>query len=71
LKVQTVESGSAGITAATARAGRERPTPIESLELVDWEWVYLDLLEHKERKGLTNLVVRPDVARREGRAILE
>ena len=56
LKVQTVESGSAGITAATARAGRERPTPIESLDLANWERVYLDPLEYKKRKGLTNLV---------------
>jgi hypothetical protein len=27
---------------------------------VDWERAYLDLLEHKERKGLTNLVITPD-----------
>ena len=64
LKVQALESGSEGVTAVDARAGREQPIPAESLELVDWERAYLDLLEYKERKGLTNLVVRPDVPRR-------
>lgn len=64
LKVQALESGPAGITAIEARAGRERPIPVESLELVDWERVYLDLIEYKGRKGLTNLVVQPDAPRR-------
>ena len=31
---------------------------------MDWERAYLDLLEYKERKGLTNLVIRPDTPRR-------
>ena len=31
---------------------------------MDWERAYLDLLEYKERKGLTNLVIRPDAPRR-------
>jgi hypothetical protein len=64
LKVQTLESASEGVTAVEARAGRERPIPVESLDLVNWERAYLDLLEYKERKGLTNLVVRPDTPRR-------
>ena len=64
LKVQALESGSEGVTAVEARAGRERPIPVESLDLVNWERAYLDLLEYKERKGLTNLVVRPDAPRR-------
>jgi len=64
LKVQTMKSGAAGITAVDARAGRELLIPEESLHLVDWERAYLDLLEYKERKGLTNLVVPPDAPRR-------
>lgn len=64
LKVQALESGSEGVTAVDARAGREGPIPVESLDLVNWERAYLDLLEYKERKGLTNLVIRPDAARR-------
>lgn len=64
LKVQTLESGSEGFTAVEAQAGREQPIPVESLALVNWERVYLDLLEYKELKGLANLVVRPDAPRR-------
>lgn len=63
LKVQTLESGEDGVTAVAARAGRDLPIPVPSLELVDWQTVYLELLEYKERKGLTNLVVRPATPR--------
>ena len=59
LKVQSFESGAAGLTATAAKAGRERTMPAESLALVDWENVYLGLLDYKERKGLKNLVIRP------------
>jgi hypothetical protein len=64
MKVQALESGPEGVTVVDVRAGRERPIPAESLELVDWEKAYLDLLEYKERKGLINLLVRPDTPRR-------
>jgi hypothetical protein len=64
LKVQAMESRAAGIVAVEARAGRGLPIPAESLQLVDWERAYLDLLEYKERKGLANLVVPPDVPKR-------
>jgi len=63
LKVQTLESGVKGMTATAATAGRERSIPEERLALVDWEKIYLDLLEYKERKGLRNLVIRPDAPR--------
>ena len=64
LKVESLISGFAGVTAVDARAGSERPIPPDSLELVDWERAYLDLIEHKERKGLTNLAILPDAPRR-------
>jgi len=64
LKVQALESGSIGITAVDAHAGGEWAIPVKSLEPVDWERVYLDLIEYKERKGLTNLAIRPDAPRR-------
>ncbi|MCX5886805.1 MAG: DEAD/DEAH box helicase family protein [Proteobacteria bacterium] len=64
LKVQALESSFEGFTAVDAQAGGECPIPPESLELVDWERAYLDLLEYKERKGLTNLAILPDVPRR-------
>lgn len=63
LKVQTLESGADGLTATAVRAGQQRPIPDESLGLVDWEKVYLDLIEYKERKGMRNLAIRPDVPR--------
>ena len=63
LKVQMLESSAQGVTAAIVRAGREQPIPTESLELVDWEQAYLDLLEYKEQKGMVNLAIRPDTPR--------
>ncbi|HEY7495915.1 MAG TPA: DEAD/DEAH box helicase family protein, partial [Candidatus Tectomicrobia bacterium] len=63
LKVEAVASGAAGLTTVAGRAGREQPIPDESFHLVDWERAYLDLLEYKKRKGLTNLVVPPDAPR--------
>jgi len=60
LKVETIQSGPAGVTSVAGQAGCERPIPHESLNLVDWERVYLDLLEYKERKGLVNLIIPPD-----------
>jgi len=64
LKVQALESGAEGVTETAMRAGRERPIPAESLDLVDWEEIYLDLLEYKERKGLFNLAIRPDAPKK-------
>ncbi len=63
LKVQAFESGADGFTATAVKAGQERAIPDESLKLVDWERVYLELLEYKERKGMQNLVIRPDLPR--------
>ena len=64
LKVQALESSSEGVTAVDLRAGRERPIPAESLALLDWEGAYLDLLEYKACKGLTNLVIQRDAPKR-------
>ncbi len=63
LKAQTLESGVEGLTAVEVKAGRERAIPDESLRLVDWEKVYIDLLEYKERKGMRNLVIRQHIPR--------
>jgi len=64
LKVEAMEGGPIGLRTVEGRAGGERPIPEESLNLVDWERAYLDLLEYKERKGLTNLVILPEAPRR-------
>ncbi len=60
-KVSQLDSISADI--AHAHFGVEGPIPPESLALVDWDRAYLDLLRHKEQKGLDNLVICPDAPR--------
>ena len=62
-RVQSLGSGESGIEDASARSGTETVIPSESLDLVDWDRVYLSQIEHKERKGMDNLVVRPDALR--------
>ncbi len=64
LEVDMMQSGPAGVAVTAGQAGCERPIPDESLNMVDWERAYIDLLEHKERKGLTNLVIPTDAPRR-------
>ena len=64
VRVYTMESTALGIHTAQVRAGHAQKIPPESLVWVDWEQAYLDLLAYKERRGLTNLVIRPDTPRR-------
>ena len=64
LKVQALESDPAGLAGVGGRSGSEQLIPPESLDLVDWEQAYLDLLEYMEQKGRDNLIVRPEVPRR-------
>lgn len=63
LKAEVFDSGQNGDGPVALRSGRERVIPKRSLELVDWEQAYLDLLTFKERKGLSNLAIRPGVLR--------
>jgi len=63
VRVQAMESTRLGLHTADVRAGHEQQIPPESLAWVDWERAYLDLLAYKERKGLTNLVIRPETVR--------
>ena len=64
LRVESMRSTSAGVTTVAMRAGQEQVIPPESLDLIDWEGVYIDLLEFKEDKGFTNLVIQPDTPRK-------
>ncbi len=61
--VQQIESGTDGIASTGASSGIERQIPPESLELVDWNRAYSELLEYKETKGFSNLLVRPGLLR--------
>ena len=59
-RVQSLDSQESGIADASASSAAETDIiPPESLDLVDWDRVYLSLIEHRERKGMDNLVVRP------------
>jgi len=64
VRVSTIESTALGLHTAQVRAGHRQKIPPESLAWVDWERAYLDLLAYKERRGLTNLVIRPDTPQR-------
>lgn len=60
VKVQALTSSNQGVHTTVAQSGRERTIPDESLSLVDWEQVYLELLEYKRGKRWQNLILRPE-----------
>ena len=64
LKVESMRIGSAGVATVLMKAGQEQLIPPESLDLINWESVYIDLLEFKEQKGFFNLVIQPDMPRK-------
>ncbi len=45
LKVQALEGGIGKMKAVELRAGTSKPIPDENLRLIDWQNVYLELLE--------------------------
>jgi hypothetical protein len=58
LKVQSIESMGMAVSVGAVSAGQSASNlSSEQLDRVNWEQVYLDLIEHKQRKGLPNLVV--------------
>ena len=61
--VQQIESGRDGLATTDASMGAQREIPSQSLDLVDWSNAYLDLLQYKETKGFSNLLVRPGLLR--------
>jgi hypothetical protein len=63
LKVQAMESSATGITATAVKTGGNKPIPQESLKYVDWENIYLELLDYKERKEMFNLAIKPNTPR--------
>jgi len=63
LKVESMRSVSGKLATVAMRAGQEQVIPAESLELVDWEAVYVDLLEFKDAKGFTNMALTPSTPR--------
>lgn len=63
LKIEAMRSSSAGVVTSQTRGGQEQSIPQESLDLVNWERIYIDLLEFKEQKGFSNLALRPGTPR--------
>ena len=63
-KVQSLDANESGMEETSASSGVEMNIPPASLALVDWEKVYVSLIEYKERKGMDNLVVRPAALKR-------
>jgi len=64
LKVESLRSSTAGVAAVAMRAGQEQVIEPESLDLVNWQAVYVELLELKEKRGFSNLVILPETPRR-------
>lgn len=64
LKVEAIRSQADGVVTASIRVGQERVIPRESLDLINWQAVYLELLKFKEQKGFSNLVLQPETPRR-------
>ena len=64
LKVESMRSVGDKLATVSMKAGQEQVIPDASLDLVDWEAVYINLLEFKEEKGFTNLVLQPDMPRK-------
>lgn len=57
LRVEAVESRDGKILRRETTAGVDRAIPEECLHWLDWERLYLELLEYKERNGMNNLVL--------------
>ena len=62
-KVRVMESAQDGVREAEFQAGQERPIPDESLALMNWHKVYLELIEYKENKGWNNYALTPNTAK--------
>ena len=62
-KVQALNSSGEGVSASVLQAGTERNLPEELLDLVDWERVYIDLLEYKQSREWKNLSIQPSLLR--------
>ena len=60
-RVQTIDSAAGD---AEAGSGEQRRIPTESLDMLDWNRIYLSLLEHKQNKGMDSLIVSSDALRR-------
>ena len=61
--VDQIASGEDGVSETGASSGDKRTIPSESLDVVDWNEVYLALLEYKQARGFSNLLIQPELLR--------
>ncbi|HQC14827.1 DEAD/DEAH box helicase family protein [Mesotoga prima] len=59
IKLQAMAGAGYGLNQDNVQAGQKLRIPHESLNLVNWERVYLDLLEYKYSKEWHNLTIQP------------
>jgi len=58
LRLTAIDSEVGGLKTAEIISYAEKKIPAESLDLLNWESIYLQMLEFKEAKGFRNLVIR-------------
>jgi len=63
LKVESMRSDGTAVATVSMKAGQDQIIPKESLNLLDWQQLYLELVEYKERKGFCNLVIESEALR--------
>ena len=59
-RVSELGSQQSHVAESSAGSGDERKIPSDSLNQVDWNQVYLALLQHKEARGFGNLLIRQE-----------
>ena len=62
-KAETLESSEDGVITVDVYAAEDKNIPEENIDLVDWQKIYLDLLEYKQRKEFSNLAIRLETPR--------
>ena len=56
-RVQTIDSVADD---SEAGSGVQKPIPPESMDMLNWDRIYLSLLEYKQSKGMDNLLISPE-----------
>lgn len=63
VRVESIGSARGEYQAGSFVGGAERWLPLDQFVWLDWERLYLDMLEFKEERGFHNLLIRPEHAR--------
>ncbi len=63
-KIQALKSSGNKLISSEAVAGQKRYISSDMLDLVDWERIYLELLQYKQVKGYTNIAIFSDTPRK-------